>query len=147
MLEATSSYQGSTRNTNGPKWENWLVLPGEVFSNPTQYAFHDDIDFTGHLSATDSAAVCITIPQHSEASSQYYQICYGSFWDPYHYSTFNLIPVHQEQQVQQRIWRTGEEWAFGFLYIIKIVFDENNVASIVPSIVPISEIALSKLTS
>jgi tetratricopeptide (TPR) repeat protein len=137
-LGATSSYQGTPRNTNGSKWDGWLVLPGEVFSHPTQYTFHDDIDFTGHLSGTDSSAVRITIPQHTAASNEHYQICYGSFWDPYHDSHYVNIPVQQDEQVVLRLSQPGVRWAFGFLYIIKISIDENDVASIVHTDTPIS---------
>ncbi len=86
-VDSNSSFDGPR---NGYKWADWHVLPGEVFNNRENYYFFDNIDFNRSpyfTEAGDSVSIKISLPHPvTDYPNSFYQICYGSFEDPYHLS-------------------------------------------------------------
>jgi len=100
--ESVNSDKNPTRN--GYKWADWLVLPGEVFNNPASYYFFDNVDFnqsTYFSEAGDSVSMKISLPHPvTDYPNSFYQICYGSFEDPYHLSGTWEVPVNQPEDAE-----------------------------------------------
>jgi len=129
---------GGLLAVNGTKWMDWMVLPGQVFAHPENYpSFKDHVnlnaityeDTTGQ--SYQAYSVSITLPERASCDSMYYQICVGSYLDPYRLAFNYVHEVNADEERVLRIPQMGSQWEFGFIYIVYF-WSINNVKTIVP---------------
>lgn len=123
---------------NGSHWVEWLVLPGEVFNNPANYYFMDNIDFNQSpyfSEAGDSVSMKISLPHPvTNHPNSFYQICVGSFEDPYHLSGIWEFPVNQPEDAEDiLITKFNRHWKRGFVYVVRYTKNSEGVITEVVS--------------
>ena len=105
---------------NGTKWKDWIVLPGEAIEHSVEYFFYNDVKF--NMRFIDEYSVAIRVPSSEEASDKgkYWQICFGSWEDPYSLSACVNIPVYQNDLEYRLTAQSSDDkaWSCGFLYVV-----------------------------
>lgn len=136
VSDINNNHDNPTRN--GSHWVEWLVLPGEVFNNPANYYFMDNIDFNQSpyfSEAGDSVSMKISLPHPvTNHPNSFYQICVGSFEDPYHLSGIWEFPVNQPEDAEDiLITKFNRHWKRGFVYVVRYTKNSEGVITEVVS--------------
>ncbi|MCD4829524.1 MAG: T9SS type A sorting domain-containing protein [Candidatus Cloacimonetes bacterium] len=126
---AVSSLFGETQREDewGIFWDDWLVTPDSVFSDPDDYWFYDTVDLS------DSVKFSIDHSTDTVHQGIYFFIAYGSWSDPYRMSYCDHKAVYNEGgwgTVEYRLPAMASTWGpRGFLYIAKYRTTDWNIYS------------------
>jgi len=107
-------------NVMGSKWKDWIVLPGEAIEHSEEYLFFNNVSFKERFRGEYSVVIKVPNSYDEADKKKYWQICYGSWEDPYKLSACVNIPVFDNETEYYLTAQSLEStaWACGFIYAI-----------------------------
>lgn len=114
---------------NGTHWYGWAYLPELLFQDQTNFYYVDSADLSTPYFTDQYGSYCFTVAANhipNAPANWYWQICYGSFEDPYRLSTKFNIPFEEDNQPYYKAPMPAEpsKWKRCFIYITCVKIDD-----------------------